>query len=41
MNDENECGGQNIRKESGNELRYEWWVPEFKEEEVKLETETK
>jgi len=41
MNNENECSGhKNIRKESGERTTIRvWWVPEFKEEEVKLETE--
>ena len=31
---------KNIRKESGERTTIRvWWVPEFKEEEVKLETE--
>ena len=41
FNSEQDCSGhKSIRKESGDRTTIRvWWVPEFKEEEVKLETE--
>ena len=41
LNEDNDCSGhKSIRKESGDRTTIRvWWVPEFKGEEVKLETE--